>query len=195
MDSNERENKLLELRKRNATNPALAALHKVCSKCTPIVEDLGPEARICYICRRDFPPVPHSGASGYGTDSQGRRFCYACAAELDSEQMRQDGRAVLYLNRKPGAPTRAERGEDWTPVHSGRRRSNPYPEDYEVTNWPGTLRIQVRRMRRNRHNWRDVERIDVWYYFEGYVWHGVNLCAHGSSHILRCKRTKTKAQD
>ena len=53
--------------------------------------------------------------SGYGTTPDGRHICYACCAKQDRETMRETGRITLYLTEKR--------------------------KTYELTNWPGTLRI------------------------------------------------------
>ena len=61
-------------------------------------------------------------STDHGTDAQDKTFCYACCAERDKAQMRQDGRIVLYLHRG------------------------------KVTNWPGSLSLPVNYQRQGRHN-------------------------------------------
>lgn len=66
---------------------------------------------------------PHSSiTNGYGTTADGKRHCYDCCAEQDRQQMRETGRATLYLA-----------GEN-------------------VTNWLGSLKIRVMRQTEGRHN-------------------------------------------
>jgi hypothetical protein len=64
-------------------------------------------------------PVGPRGTLGghYGTDSNGKRHCYACCAELDKADMRATGRATLYLTFSP--------------------KDSPTP-GYSVCNWPGS---------------------------------------------------------
>lgn len=62
-----------------------------------------------------------------------------------------------------------------------------YLKDMEVINWPGTLRFPVRRYRDGGHNMAGVRR-DVWFEFEGKIWHGVQ---YGSeTELCHCERTK-----
>lgn len=60
--------------------------------------------------------------TGYGTDNEGKKYCYACCAEQDREQMRKDGDITLYL-------------------HNGK-----------VTNWPSSLVFVPYHERKGRHN-------------------------------------------
>ncbi len=59
---------------------------------------------------------------------------------------------------------------------------------YEVTNWPGTLSILVQRMRRGRQNMAGT-RIDVWFWFEGHRWHGVQYGPN--TDLVHCRRVKS----
>jgi len=62
------------------------------------------------------------GVTGYGKDSEGKRYCYACCAQRDREQMARDGRITLYLTGST------------------------------LSNWPGTLNFTVQKVRVGRHN-------------------------------------------
>lgn len=57
------------------------------------------------------PASEHSNfTTGYGEDPKtGKKFCYACCAERDKDDMRKTGHATLYLTEKG------------------------------ITNWPGSL--------------------------------------------------------
>lgn len=139
------------------------------------------------------PKPGQCGGTGYGINDKGRAFCYDCAAELDKRSMRETGKFLGYLVRKPGAPTAKERQETgYTDSHGRRGRVFPSHTHHEVTNWPGTLRLALRCMSGGRHNWWGVNRIDVWFDFEGYIWHGVQLSG-GCNETIRCKRTKRKS--
>jgi hypothetical protein len=107
-------------------------------------------------------PSPHSPITdGYGTDASGKTFCYACCAQNDKKDMRETGRAILYLTK------------DGT--------------GYKVTNWPGSLVIRVKSFRTSRHNMGGT-RVDFWFTFEGQNWHGYQIGQWNE--IAHCKRIK-----
>ena len=97
---------------------------------------------------------------GHGLDSAtGRAYCYQCCANRDIERMRSDGRAMLYLT-----------------TDNGR---------YVLTNWPGTLKINVLRSSVGKHNIAR-KRYDVWFDYDGAPWHGVTY--GDNTQICHCKR-------
>jgi hypothetical protein len=106
---------------------------------------------------------PHD--TGYGTDSNGKTFCYDCAAQLDREMMIRDGRATLYLI--DGSPSR-------------------------VTNWPGSLSFLAYDVRTSSHGGGfGAQRTDAKFFGpDGFVWTATN---RGDSQIARCRRTKVLA--
>lgn len=130
------------------------------------------------------PPSPHSDfTTGYGVDASGRKHCYACCADNDRASMAETGRATLYLTED--TPSTAAGMIDWAQardVHwiGGRRVT------LAVTNWPGSLRLNVMRARESRNNW-GARRIDVWFRCDGREWYGVNV---GDNQILHCRRVK-----
>lgn len=127
----------------------------------------------------------YCGGTGYGHDANtGRAVCYRCCGERDKRDARNTGRAVFYLVRV------ADKSEHTTGTTG--RAPHLRAENWRVQNWPGSLSLPVLSLKRGSHNWRNVSRVDVWYVFEGYVWHGVQL---GDSEIIRCKRTRTEWRD
>lgn len=124
----------------------------------------GPAAFVCSVCKQQGRlNTEGKGVScGYAIDSASENFvCFDCAADRDRADMKATGRATLYLSRVDGA--------------------------WRVSNWPGTLALHPRHVRKGRHNFARV-RHDVWFSFEGEEWHGVN---YGDfSQILHCKRLK-----
>ena len=89
----------------------------------------------------------------------------AALAATELDEMRRDGRAVLYL-------TRNECG------------------NYQVTQWTGPVIARVRKVSVSWHNMAGKNgRTDVWFTWEGAWWHGVNI---GDNQICRVKRTKAK---
>lgn len=128
----------------------------------------------CNDCRTDYP-IRREDGTGYavvGKDEAGAeiRVCYECCAARDREHMRQHGTMVLYLVQKRVicGPDKQTRGGTW-----------------EITNWPGTLRIFVSHLKKGRHNIAG-SRYDAWFKFDGHWWWG---------EIIRCKRTKTPVQE
>lgn len=108
-------------------------------------------------------PSTHSQYdTGYGTDANGKTACYECCAEHEKQAMRDIGKATLYLT-----------GND--------------SKGYEVTDWPGLLRLNPYRVTHGRHNIAGT-RTDAWFNFEGKPWHCVQ---YGEwTQIAHCKRTK-----
>jgi hypothetical protein len=102
-----------------------------------------------------------AATTGYGTDQQGRKYCFACCAEHDKAQMKQHGAIDLYLS---------ERGNQLV-----------------VSTWPGKIISQrVKTINSWRNNFGD-RRIAVRFCFEGEIWSGQGS---GVGMILRCRRTK-----
>lgn len=149
-------------------------------------------AFLCSVCG-ETKPLQHTGGTGYGTDpNTGARVCYACCATRDIASMQEDGRIDLYLSRHPDAGTEAL-------VQDGRGRhyqQGTLPAaDWQVTNWPGSLRFRVLRIKRSTGYGfgGSYPRLDVWFAGPGpdgpYLWHAVNA---GHHQIARCKRTKER---
>lgn len=89
--------------------------------------------------------------------------------------MRKEGKIALYL-----VPISAKDREE------GKA---PYSAKYKVTNWPGHIFAWVRHCNKGRHNIAGT-RIDVWFPFEGFMWHGVQYGEN--TQIVYCKRTKER---
>lgn len=107
-----------------------------------------PESRLwftCHVCHVT-KPCQSNGGTGYGADMDGNLICYACCGDEDARQLRETGRACLYL---------------------GASRTT-------VSNWPGSFRLPVYASRKGRHNIAQT-RYDVWFRFEGLKYHGVQL--------------------
>jgi hypothetical protein len=110
-------------------------------------------------------PSPHSSfTTGYGENREGKKFCYDCCAEKEKEVMRKEGKTFLYIIFKDSIPS-------------------------EVTDWHGYLRFPIKYWTVGKHNFCG-KRGDVWFNFEGYVWHGVHM--GDMNEIIHCKRTKEK---
>lgn len=119
---------------------------------------------ICSICKQE-KEVQTKGGTGYATNEKGEKICYQCCAEEDRKYMRENGKISLYLSEN-------ENG------------------GYKISNWHSTLIFTVTGYRKGRHNIAG-KRLDVWFRFEGYCWHGVN---YGEmTQILHCKKTKTRS--
>lgn len=131
------------------------------------------EKLTCSKCNEEIvQPQPGAITLGYGLGRDGAIVCYACCADTDRQSMRDTGAITLYLIQ-PSPIT----------IKSGRASTT----GWEITNWPGSLvfapypSAQI-----SQTNW-GLQRIDVWFNFDGFVWHGKNI---GDSQLLHCRRTK-----
>jgi len=123
----------------------------------------------CSVCGKVIQRDEASCTTGYGTNDKGEKVCFACCADQDKAWMREHGRIGLYLiDPKAGEPGLME-----------------------VTNWPGSLRFAVGSYRRSRHSWH-LWRTDVWFDFEGKVWHGYQI--GDRTQICHCKQTTREAR-
>lgn len=117
----------------------------------------------CSTCNKNI--VPDEIVSGYGQDSGGNVFCYDCCAVKDKEQMLRDRNAVLYLD----------------------------DVKHRVSNWPGTLKFDVKAMWVNRHNM-DGRITHVRFIGpDNKVWSGKQV--GNNSQLCYCKRTKISVGD
>lgn len=111
--------------------------------------------------------IPSGCTTGYGTDKNGRKLCFACIGKNDLETMRTAGTSEslpLYLTKKD----------------SGH---------LVVGNWPGTLSFPVVFSRKSRTNW-GHQRTDVWFLVDAHLWHGVHV--GDFNEIVHCKRRKNQ---
>ena len=99
--------------------------------------------------------------TGYGINRNNEKVCYAC---LDRDYMAQHDRMALYLQGSNG--------------------------QYQVINWPGTLRIPIISYSHGRHNIAG-SRVDVWFKdHTGRRWWGVQ---YGEwTQIVHCRKLKEK---
>lgn len=124
------------------------------------------EKLVCSWCG-DIITEPDGGiGSGYALDDDGDIACYACCAKGEEKSMQENGLIDLFL------------------------LSND-DDKREVINWPETLRLPVLRYKEGWHITAGIRR-DVWFHFNGYVWHGVQ---YGDEvEICHCRKTKRKAE-
>jgi hypothetical protein len=121
----------------------------------------------CCECDGVFP-AHTSGGTGYGYDERNKPICYACCGELDRKAL-----------------DALEVGEYWTayvtPVDvNGATR-------YKVSNWPGSISLVGFGQRKRYGGGLGVDRVDVWFKFNGKNFWGVN---RGDNQILRVRRVK-----
>lgn len=131
---------------------------------------------ICDLCGGPILKDPQSGATGYGvpTEAPHLRYCFACCAQRDRADMAATGRAVLYLT-----------------VATRVRGAGLRVTGWHVTNWPGSLDLNVRCVQSGRHNIARKRR-DVWFDGpDGYVWHGTQYGEN--TDLVHCKRTKHRS--
>ena len=122
---------------------------------------------VCDDCRFRYP-VNREGGTGYATYDGGAKVCYGCCAVRDLASMRETGKATLYLTIvndtfMPGVPMAS------------------------VSNWPGTLKFVVYRVRKGRHNMARV-RYDFTFEVKGAPWVGVTY--GDDTQIAHCRKVK-----
>lgn len=130
-------------------------------------------------------------ATGYGIFG-GKKYCYACCAERDKEQMRKEGKIDLYLMVEKLELNRCGNVSFVAGVHRVKDGGNWVWHKGIITNWPGSLILYPYNMHKGKHRCFGgyQERWDVWFAFEGATWHGIQRGNHNQ--ILRCKRLKEK---
>ena len=141
-------------------------------------ERLDRENPDCGCCGGPFYPRhwPGGGGSpGYGVRPDGTRICYECCADDDRKQMIEgDGRITLYLVET----TKVDR------MACGLDK----PKVWEITNWPGTLRLRCYGPPKSFHH--PFARHAVMAYFrgpDGKTWSAKNV---GDNQIAHCRRLK-----
>ena len=121
----------------------------------------------------------------HAVTDDGRRICYACAAEHERLAMIATGRAGLYLSK--------ETNVDGSYFLAGDARRG-YAYDYRLTNWSGEASFRIIGRVRESHGYGFGRRYDVRTFRfagpDGYVWSGRNA---GDMQLARCKRTKERA--
>jgi hypothetical protein len=115
----------------------------------------------CFVCKleKQSPNDHICGGTGYGLDKENNKVCYSCCGKQDEESMEKTGKTILYLD-------------------TAKRT---------VSNWPGTLSINLSSLSKGRHNIARV-RYDVSFIHKGKRWHGVQY--GDNTQICHCKRSK-----
>jgi hypothetical protein len=119
------------------------------------------EANDKTLCDCGHVAVSNGFSTGYGTDENGKKRCFDCCGKRDRILMKQTGKATLYLSKKNN--------------------------QYAITNWPGTLSINSRRVITGGHNFAGI-RYDVWFELDRETWHGVTY--GDNTQLCHCKRLK-----
>lgn len=136
---------------------------------------------ICSHCNQEIVPpelVNGFGGTGFAEDAQGNIICYACCAIRDKADMLESGKAVLYLTQK---------FEQFRMPSRTSRRGYAAVGEFEIINWPGTLKFRTDAMHVGAHNLAG-RRYDVWFDVDGESWHGVQY--GDDTQILHCRRLK-----
>lgn len=115
---------------------------------------------VCDRCGKDIQVPKGSTTPGYGTTPEGEIHCFACCGDIDRETMRTQDRITLYLVKADGR--------------------------WQVTNWPGTLKIPAQ-VTEGRHNWARVQ-CSIKFQFEGQTWFGRQVGDH--SQIAHCRKAR-----
>ncbi len=110
-------------------------------------------------------------STGYGVDDSGRKICFSCCGKADEREMAESDKYILYLSRRLEKSTHGAPSYHWY-----------------LSNWPGTFEIRLNNApRKGGHNIAGT-RYDVWFWFDGSEWHGVQ---YGDwTQLCHCKRKK-----
>lgn len=130
---------------------------------------------VCTMCGAAF--IAEGCGTGYGYNAKKDKICYACCGELDKATMREGKPITLYLT--------LEKGGAYNPANL----LGPSGHTGEVTNWPGSLRLKAFTTPR-RHNFTRHAR-NVWAWFEGRQWYGVQADSGGQLVTMRPLKIKT----
>jgi hypothetical protein len=136
------------------------------------------EKFVCAKCGK-HKEVKENGGTGYGINNQEQKICYECCAIDDQEYMDTHDRYTLYLTYKVTHNAYTDQyGNKF-----GERR------EYEVTNWPGTLRYKCC-VKKGNHNMTG-SRYDVWFKDKsGNNWHGIQYGKN--TQLCHCKKLKPR---
>lgn len=105
------------------------------------------------------------------------KVCYDCCAKWDLAYMKREGKIALYVTERRSLQLDTQQAKRCRPIR--------------ISNWPGSLSFVIHRYRYSDHNFAGRQgRLDIWFHYDGHVWHGVNI---GDSMILRCRQTQRKA--
>jgi len=133
----------------------------------------------CSRCGKDIPKPDGGITTGYGTDAQGNKHCYACCAELDREFMDSHDRMTLYLTFDE-AKAKAGGFVPSPGVHCCNH-------GWTVGNWPGSLKFDAV-VRKGRHNIAGT-RYDAWFTdHKGRKWWGVRY--GDNTELVHCRKLK-----
>lgn len=167
----------------------------VCDE-TGLVKDAPKDSVTCAICGKVCPRPFGSVSTGYAImrDEEGHDayVCYSCAGEMDRQRMIETGyHGCLYLSVKVTHERTSEPlGSDSYLYHYNKKTGLYYRNEYEVTNWPGSLRFKVGTVNKSTQYTPTggyYEREDFWFKGpDGFTWHGRVQVGN----LARCKRTK-----
>ena len=119
----------------------------------------------CVECKKTKQVNQDGCSTGYGIDSTGNLVCFDCCGKRDKRDMIATGKAYLYLT------TNADNGHK-----------------HHVSNWPGTLKMNVPHVKRGHHNIAR-NRYDFWFTGpDDCEWHGVVI--GDNTQVARCRRLK-----
>lgn len=116
--------------------------------------------------------------TGYAIKTDGSNICYACAAIEDAKTLRETGKLYGYL-------TYEQKPKPW------HRTGFESIENGAFTNWPGTFRLPVDRVKRSilrTPTGGAYPRLDFWIEWNGARYHGTQIGEQ--SQIARLVRVK-----
>lgn len=121
-------------------------------------------------CGHTVDSKNHSPGTGYGTDKDGKTFCYPCAGKNDRAELEAATPGKKFTLYYEDSPTVSPNGKQ---IYGF------------VTNWPGTLRIPTYQQKSNRHNFGGW-RTDFWFNVGAAKFHGYQIGDNNAIAHIRC---------
>ena len=113
----------------------------------------------CSVCKETIMSENRT-SSGYAIDKDDNKVCYECCGKSDRKEL---------LNLKP------------------KEKLTLYFSNGQVTNWPGSLKIDTDRVKESRHNMGGI-RVDFWFKLDGMSFHGYQIGHNNQlAHIYKLK--------
>jgi len=103
---------------------------------------------ICTVCK-EHKKHESDITTGHATNKAGDKICFDCVKQIDLDSLvnLKKGEKICFYLVKEG-------------------------DKYKVTNWPGTMVLNVDYVRKGKHNMA-ISRYDIWFTLERHLFHGV----------------------
>lgn len=107
--------------------------------------------------------------TGYGTDSEGKKLCYSCIAQIDKDYMLKNGTLGGYMTSRMNTET-------GKPI-------------WEFSNWPGSLKFTIAHWE-GKHNWWNVKQHYGYFQTDNGEWWIARMTSGGMTECATATRLK-----